>query len=44
LQFAAAGAIVLRACEAQNKGHVIPSDWFGADVGPWLDRGFVPSP
>jgi alanine dehydrogenase len=44
IQFAAAGALVLRECERRNLGHVIPSDWFGADVGPWLDRGFVPSP
>ena len=44
LQFAAAGAYILAECERRGLGRPIPSDWFGTDVGAWLDRGFVPSP
>ena len=44
IQFAAAGAAILHACEQKNLGHVVPTEWFGADVGSWLDRGFLPSP
>lgn len=44
IQFAAAGAAILKICERKNLGHSIPTEWFGADVGSWLDRGFLPAP
>jgi alanine dehydrogenase len=44
IQFAAAGALIYRACKQQGLGHEVPAEWFGADVGEWLDRGYLPSP
>lgn len=44
IQFAAAGAAILAECERQNLGHSVPTEWFGADIGDRLDRGFLPSP
>jgi alanine dehydrogenase len=44
IQFAAACKVIYDACEKQNRGHVVPTEWFGADVGSWLDRGYLPSP
>ncbi len=44
IQFAAACAVINFACEKANRGNVVPTEWFGADVGDWLDRGFLPSP
>lgn len=44
IQFAAAGAAILRECEERGLGRVIPSEWFATDVGALLDRGFNPSP
>jgi alanine dehydrogenase len=44
VQFAAVGALVYQECEKRQLGHVVPTEWFGSDVGGWLDRGFLPSP
>ena len=33
IQFAAVGALVYQECEKRQLGHVIPTEWFGADVG-----------
>jgi len=44
IQFAAACKVIYDACEKQNRGHVVPTEWFGADVGSWLDQGYLPSP
>jgi alanine dehydrogenase len=44
IQFAAAGALIYEACKEQGLGHEVPTEWFGADLGAWLDRGFLPSP
>jgi alanine dehydrogenase len=44
IQFAAAGALILAACRQRGLGREVPTEWFGADVRPWLDRGFLPSP
>jgi len=44
IQFAAAGALIYRACEERGIGHEIPTEWFGADVSDWLAKGFNPSP
>ena len=44
IQFAAACKVIFDACERQNRGHVVPTEWFGADIGEWLDRGYLPSP
>ncbi|HZS01373.1 MAG TPA: ornithine cyclodeaminase family protein [Chloroflexota bacterium] len=44
IQFAAAGALIYEACKQQGLGHEVPTEWFGADLGGWLDRGFNPSP
>lgn len=44
IQFAGAGALIYEACKERGLGHEIPTEWFGADVGQWLDRGFLPSP
>lgn len=44
IQFAAAGALIYEACKEQGLGHEIPTEWFGADLSEWLDKGFNPSP
>ncbi len=44
IQFAAAGALIYEACKRQGRGHEVPTDWFGADLSGWLDKGFLPSP
>jgi alanine dehydrogenase len=44
IQFAAAGALIYEACRREGLGHEVPTEWFGADVSGWLDRGFFPSP
>jgi alanine dehydrogenase len=43
IQFAAAGALIYEACKRQGLGNEVPTEWFGADVGDWLDKGFYPS-
>lgn len=44
IQFAAAGAVIYEACKKKGLGRELPTSWFGADVGEWLDKGFMPSP
>lgn len=44
IQFAAAGAVILEACKKKGLGRELPAEWFGADLGEWLDKGFSPSP
>lgn len=44
IQFAAAGAVIYEACKEKGLGRELPTEWFGADVGEWLDKGFMPSP
>lgn len=43
IQFAAAGNLIYQECVKQNLGHVVPTEWFGADLSAWLDRGYIPS-
>lgn len=44
IQFAAAGALVYEACRTRGLGRDLPSEWFGADLSEWMDKGFMPSP
>ena len=44
IQFAAAGALIYEACKKQGLGRELPSEWFGADLSEWMDKGFMPSP
>jgi len=44
VQFAAAGALIYEACRREGLGNEVPTEWFGADMSGWLDRGFFPSP
>jgi ornithine cyclodeaminase/alanine dehydrogenase-like protein (mu-crystallin family) len=44
IQFAAAGALIYEACKKRGFGRELPSEWFGADLSEWMDKGFMPSP
>jgi ornithine cyclodeaminase/alanine dehydrogenase-like protein (mu-crystallin family) len=44
IQFAAAGALIYEACKKQGLGRELPTEWFGADLSEWVDKGFNPSP
>ncbi|MBI4489731.1 MAG: hypothetical protein HY694_11650 [Deltaproteobacteria bacterium] len=44
IQFAAAGALIYEACKRQGLGKEIPTEWFGADLSGWMDKGYFPSP
>jgi ornithine cyclodeaminase/alanine dehydrogenase-like protein (mu-crystallin family) len=44
IQFAAAGALIYEACKKQGLGRELPTEWFGADLSGWMDKGFLPSP
>ena len=44
IQFAAAGEVIYEACKKGGLGREVPTEWFGADLSEWLDRGFSPSP
>ena len=44
IQFAATGALIYDACKKQGLGRELPSEWFGADLTEWMDKGFMPSP
>jgi ornithine cyclodeaminase/alanine dehydrogenase-like protein (mu-crystallin family) len=44
IQFAAAGALIYEACKKRGLGSELPSEWFGADLSDWMDKGFMPSP
>lgn len=44
IQFAAAGALIYEACKRHHLGRELPTEWFGADLSEWMDKGFLPSP
>jgi ornithine cyclodeaminase/alanine dehydrogenase-like protein (mu-crystallin family) len=44
IQFAAAGALIYQECKKRGLGRELPSEWFGADLSAWMDKGFMPSP
>lgn len=44
IQFAATGALIYESCKRQGLGRELPSEWFGADMSEWMDKGFMPSP
>ena len=44
IQFAATGALIYDECKNQGLGRELPSEWFGADLSEWMDKGFMPSP
>jgi len=44
IQFAAAGAVIYEACKKKGLGRELPTEWFGADLSEWIDKGFSPSP
>ncbi len=44
IQFAAAGALIYQECKKRKLGRELPSEWFGADLSAWMDKGFMPSP
>jgi ornithine cyclodeaminase/alanine dehydrogenase-like protein (mu-crystallin family) len=44
IQFAATGALIYEQCKKQGLGRELPSEWFGADLSEWMDKGFMPSP
>jgi ornithine cyclodeaminase/alanine dehydrogenase-like protein (mu-crystallin family) len=44
IQFAAAGALIYQECKKRGLGRELPSEWFGADLSEWMDKGFMPSP
>jgi alanine dehydrogenase len=44
IQFAATGALIYEACKKKGMGRELPSEWFGADLTEWMDKGFMPSP
>jgi len=44
IQFAAAGALIYEACKKQGLGRELPTEWFGADLSEWMEKGFYPSP
>jgi ornithine cyclodeaminase/alanine dehydrogenase-like protein (mu-crystallin family) len=43
IQMAAAGAIIYRNALEQEVGERLPTEWFGADLSWWTDRGYHPS-
>lgn len=44
VQFAAAGALIYEACKKAGLGRELPTEWFGADLSEWTDKGYSPSP
>ena len=44
IQFAATGALIYEECKQRGLGRELPSEWFGADLSEWMDKGFMPSP
>ena len=44
IQFAATGALIYEECRKRGLGRELPSEWFGADLSEWMDKGFMPSP
>ena len=43
IQFAAAGALVYEACKKRGLGRELPTEWYGADLSAWFDKGYFPS-
>jgi ornithine cyclodeaminase/alanine dehydrogenase-like protein (mu-crystallin family) len=43
IQMAAAGAVIYQNALAQEAGERLPTEWFGADLSWWTDRGYHPS-
>jgi ornithine cyclodeaminase/alanine dehydrogenase-like protein (mu-crystallin family) len=43
IQMAAAGAIIYKNALEQEVGERLPTEWFGADLSWWTDRGYHPS-
>lgn len=43
IQFAAAGAVIYDACRKAHLGRELPTEWFGADVSGWTERGYKPA-
>ena len=44
IQFAAACRLIYDACKKRHLGREIPTEWFGADISAWLEKGYNPSP
>lgn len=44
IQFAAACALIYEECKKQGLGRELPTEWFGADLSAWMEKGFYPSP
>ena len=44
IQFAAAGALIYEECKKRGLGRELPTEWFGADLSEWMEKGFYPSP
>ncbi len=44
IQFAAVGALIYEKCKNKGLGRELPSEWFGADLSDWMNKGFMPSP
>jgi hypothetical protein len=36
--------LIYEACKKQGLGRDLPGEWFGADLSPWMEKGFMPSP
>ena len=38
------GALIYAECKNKGLGRDLPSEWFGAELSEWMDKGFMPSP
>ena len=36
--------MIYEECKKRGIGRELPTEWFGADLGEWLDKGYSPSP
>jgi hypothetical protein len=36
--------LIYEECKKRALGRELPSEWFGADLTEWMDKGFMPSP
>jgi ornithine cyclodeaminase/alanine dehydrogenase-like protein (mu-crystallin family) len=43
IQFAVAGALIYEGCKKHGLGRELPTEWFGAGLSGWMDKGFMPS-
>jgi ornithine cyclodeaminase/alanine dehydrogenase-like protein (mu-crystallin family) len=41
IQFAAAGAVAYRQALQKRVGQEVPTEWFGADLSGWYQKGYV---